>query len=82
MHHHVLRIGKRVAIGIAGGVVILVGIVMLPLPGPGTVVIVLGLAILSLEFERPRIWMEHLKARGVALKKRVEERRLKRRGHN
>lgn len=63
-----LRLGKRIAIAIAGGLVVLAGAVMLVTPGPGIVTIALGLAILSLEFERPRIWLQQLKARGVAIK--------------
>jgi len=48
---------------------------MLVLPGPGTVTILLGLGILSLEFERPRVWLAHLKAKGWELKRRFDERR-------
>lgn len=66
MHAQMLRLGKRVAIAIAGGLVVLVGAVLsLPLvPGPGLAIVVLGLAILSLEFETPRIWMARLRVRG------------------
>ena len=76
---HVLRFGKRVAIAIAGGVVILAGFAMLVLPGPGIVAILLGLGILSLEFELPRVWLERLKARGAGLKQRYVARRAQRR---
>ena len=44
---------------------------MLALPGPGILTIVLGLAILSQEFERPRVWLARIKARGVKLKNKV-----------
>jgi uncharacterized protein (TIGR02611 family) len=74
-----MRLGKRVAIAFAGGVVMLAGVVLLPLPGPGSVVIVLGLAILSLEFERPRVWLARLKAKGIEFKHRFEARRSQRR---
>ena len=33
---------------------------MIVLPGPAIVVIPLGLGILSLEFERPRVWLAWL----------------------
>ena len=33
------------------------------IPGPGLLLIALGLGILSLEFERPRVWLAALKAR-------------------
>lgn len=74
MHRQVMRAGRRIGIAIAGGAVVAAGIALLPLPGPGTVVIVLGLAILSQEFERPRIWLARLKARGVQLKDRIARR--------
>jgi hypothetical protein len=44
------------------------------LPGPAIVVIPLGLGILSLEFERPRIWMAWLKARAVRLRLEAQQR--------
>lgn len=77
-----IRFGKRVAIAIGGGLVILLGVAMLVLPGPGIVMIALGLAILALEFERPRIWLEHMKARGADLKHRVDAMRSERRNRN
>jgi uncharacterized protein (TIGR02611 family) len=71
VHVHLLRFGRRVAVGVVGGTVIMAGVAMLALPGPGLVTIALGLAILSLEFERPRAWLARMKARGVALKDRL-----------
>jgi hypothetical protein len=73
VQRHVLRQGRRIGIAIAGGAVMLVGLVLaMPLvPGPGAAVMLLGLAILSLEFERPRRWMARLKAKGVELKQRL-----------
>jgi hypothetical protein len=70
-----MRLGRRIAIAITGGVVVLVGAILsLPLvPGPGVAVIILGLGILSLEFERPRVWLAYLKARAVELKRKVGE---------
>src|SRR5690606_26875613 len=81
MHWHVLRFGKRVMIGLGGGVVVLAGLAMMVLPGPGVLTIALGLAILSLEFELPRIWLARLKARGVDLRHRFAEARARRRDH-
>ncbi|MEO6079448.1 MAG: PGPGW domain-containing protein [Steroidobacteraceae bacterium] len=77
MQQQVLRMGRRIGIAIVGGVVILAGIVLsVPLvPGPGLLVILLGLAILSLEFERPRVWVARLKAKGVQLKRWTVSRR-------
>ncbi len=76
---HLLRLGKRMLIALAGGVVILAGACMLVLPGPGLVTIALGLALLSLEFERPRIWLAWMKARGVQMKDDFLEARARRR---
>lgn len=81
MRSQVLRLGRRIAIGFAGGGVVMVGAVLsLPLvPGPGVVVMVLGLGILSLEFERPRTWLDRMKAKGVQLKDGVLAARERRR---
>lgn len=62
------RVAKRIAIGIVGGSVLLVGIAMIVLPGPAVVVIPVGLGILSLEFAWARRWLHRIreKARAVA----------------
>ena len=51
----------RAAVVLAGFVVVLVGLAMIPLPGPGLLVIAAGLAVLALEFA----WAERLLARTV-----------------
>jgi tellurite resistance protein TerC len=63
--HAFLRLGRRIGIAIAGSAVLLVGIIMIVTPGPAFVVIPMGLGILSLEFERPRRWLAHLKERAA-----------------
>ena len=50
---------KRIAIGIVGGVVLIVGIITIPYPGPGWLTVFAGLAILATEFP----WAERLLAR-------------------
>jgi tellurite resistance protein TerC len=60
-NHAIRRWGRKIAVAILGGLVVLVGILMIVLPGPAVIVIPLGLGILSLEFERPRIWLEFLR---------------------
>jgi uncharacterized protein (TIGR02611 family) len=66
------RVAKRIAIGIVGGSVLVVGLCMVVLPGPAFVVIPAGLAILGVEFAWARIWLKKVKtksqevARGVA----------------
>lgn len=48
----------------------------LPLvPGPGIPLIFVGLGILSLEFERPRAWLAQVRAWGLDLKHRFDQRR-------
>jgi hypothetical protein len=72
-----MRLGRRIGIAIIGGAVTLLGIVTsVPLvPGPGLALILLGLAILSLEFERPRVWLARLKAKVAQLKQRLLSKR-------
>ena len=50
------RNGKRIAITIAGFLVVLLGLIMIPLPGPGWLIVFLGLGILDREY----IWAERL----------------------
>ena len=52
----IARNGKRVAVTIAGFLVVLAGAAMLVLPGPGVVVIIAGLAILATEY----VWAQRL----------------------
>jgi len=53
---------KRIAIGVVGSLVLLVGIVAIPYPGPGWLIVFAGLAILAAEFD----WAKRvlLKVRG------------------
>jgi uncharacterized protein (TIGR02611 family) len=46
----------RAAVVLAGFVVVLAGLAMIPLPGPGLLVTAAGLAVLALEF----VWAERL----------------------
>lgn len=41
---------RKVAVGIVGGLVLLVGVITIPYPGPGWLTVFAGLAILSTEF--------------------------------
>ena len=50
------RNGKRIAITIAGFLVVLLGLIMIPLPGPGWLIVFLGLGILAREY----VWAERL----------------------
>ncbi|WP_432546221.1 TIGR02611 family protein [Kineococcus sp. SYSU DK004] len=44
----------RTAVGVVGGLVVLLGLVLVPLPGPGWLVVFLGLALLGTEFRLAR----------------------------
>jgi uncharacterized protein (TIGR02611 family) len=57
------RMAKRIAIGIVGGSVLVVGVCMIVLPGPAFVVIPVGLGILGLEFAWARSWLKKAKAK-------------------
>ncbi|MET0340652.1 MAG: PGPGW domain-containing protein [Polyangiales bacterium] len=52
---------------IAGGTLLLTGVIMIPLPGPGLPLIAAGIAILATEFD----WAEQLQARAVAIWQRL-----------
>jgi uncharacterized protein (TIGR02611 family) len=65
------RVAKRIAIGIVGGSVLLVGIAMIVLPGPAFVVIPAGLAILGLEFAWARIWLKKAKAKAEEMARNI-----------
>jgi hypothetical protein len=77
MNERVLRVGRRVAIAVIGGVVVVAGILLaLPLvPGPGIPLVLVGMGILSLEFERPRALLVRLRGLAAKLKRRFDERR-------
>jgi tellurite resistance protein TerC len=63
------RIAKRIAIGIVGGSVLVVGVCMIVLPGPAFIVIPVGLGILGIEFAWARIWLKKVKAKTQAMAK-------------
>jgi uncharacterized protein (TIGR02611 family) len=41
---------KKILIGLVGGLVVLIGLVLVPYPGPGWLIVFAGLAILATEF--------------------------------
>jgi len=45
------RQSKKVLIAIVGGMIVLIGLVLVPYPGPGWLIVFGGLAILATEFE-------------------------------
>jgi uncharacterized protein (TIGR02611 family) len=53
---------RRIAVGVVGFSVLMVGVAMLVLPGPAVIVIPLGLAILATEF----VWARSLLNKALA----------------
>jgi uncharacterized protein (TIGR02611 family) len=49
-----MRAARRVAVGVVGLTVMVVGVALLVLPGPAFVVLPIGLGILAIEFEWAR----------------------------
>jgi uncharacterized protein (TIGR02611 family) len=58
------KVAKRIAIGVVGGTVLVMGVIMIVTPGPGIAGILLGLGILGIEFAWARIWLKRIKAKG------------------
>lgn len=56
-----MKLLRRIWIGIAGGTVLLIGIVMIFLPGPSILVIPIGLAILALEFSWAQTCLDRIR---------------------
>jgi uncharacterized protein (TIGR02611 family) len=50
------RLVLKIGIGVLGGLVVALGIVLIPFPGPGWAIVILGLAIWAIEFA----WAKHL----------------------
>ena len=68
------KVAKRIAIGIVGGSVLLVGVAMIVLPGPAFVVIPAGLAILGIEFAWARSWLKKAKAKAGDVARNITSR--------
>ena len=59
--HFTYKAARRIAVGVVGLTVLLIGVIMLVTPGPALVVIPVGLAILSIEFAWARHWLRRLR---------------------
>ncbi len=55
------RMALKIGIGVLGGLVVVVGIILIPFPGPGWAIVILGLAILALEFAWAKNLLEFTK---------------------
>ncbi len=61
------KVAKRIAIGVVGGTVLVLGIVMMVTPGPGIAGILAGLGILAIEFAWARIWLKKIKTKAQSM---------------
>jgi len=61
LHQAKLRGARKVAVGIVGGAVVLIGVAMVVLPGPAILVIPLGFAILATEFGWAKRWVQRVR---------------------
>ncbi|MFD4457830.1 TIGR02611 family protein [Nocardia sp. NPDC058480] len=50
-----LNLGYRIAVGVVGGLVLIIGIITIPYPGPGWALVFAGFGILATEF----VWAHH-----------------------
>jgi uncharacterized protein (TIGR02611 family) len=62
---------KRIAVGIVGGLVTVVGVIALVAPGPGWLIIFAGLGILATEFAWAAYVLEHAKKNASKAAQRV-----------
>jgi hypothetical protein len=62
-----VTIARRIAVGIAGGTVLVLGLVMLVAPGPGIAGVLAGLGILAIEFAWARVWLQKIRDRAQGM---------------
>ena len=56
---------RRIAIGVAGWLIVLVGIAAIPLPGPGWMLLYAGVKVLSSEFAWAERWLDPIELRAL-----------------
>jgi len=64
-----LRQGRRAAIFVLGGTLLLFGTLLLILPGPGIPIVIGGLALLAVEFAWARRWLRRGRVTGKVVKR-------------
>jgi uncharacterized protein (TIGR02611 family) len=57
------RWSLKVGIGVVGGLLVVLGLVLVPAPGPGWLIVIAGLSVLALEFDWARNLLELVRAR-------------------
>ncbi|MEO6826077.1 MAG: PGPGW domain-containing protein [Microbacteriaceae bacterium] len=84
--HPKVRLGYRLFVGLFGGLIIMLGLILVPLPGPGWLIVFVGLGILGTEFPSARrvsdalkrvlmafwSWLQHRRAERQARRSRTE----------
>jgi len=65
------RAARRLLIGLAGSVIVVLGLLLIITPGPAFLVIPAGLGVLALEFETSRCWRERLATWARAQRNRI-----------
>lgn len=55
--------GKKILVGIIGGIVLIVGIIAIPYPGPGWLIVFFALGILATEFVWARRLLDYAKGK-------------------
>jgi uncharacterized protein (TIGR02611 family) len=66
----IARLVRKIAVSVAGTLLLTIGVAMIVLPGPATLVIPAGLAILGTEFPWARRLLERLRAAVLAARQR------------
>lgn len=57
------RSGKKILVGVLGGLVVLLGLILVPYPGPGWLIVFGGLALLATEFAFAARLLEYAKGK-------------------
>ncbi|MBM4114424.1 MAG: hypothetical protein FJ252_00925 [Phycisphaerae bacterium] len=57
-----MRVLRRVAVLVGGGVLLAIGVAMIVLPGPAVVVIPAAIGVLAIEFGWARRWLRSIRA--------------------
>jgi uncharacterized protein (TIGR02611 family) len=55
----------RIGIGVLGGLIVVIGLILVPFPGPGWAIVVVGLILLATEFHWARELLVHVRAKLV-----------------
>jgi uncharacterized protein (TIGR02611 family) len=76
----IARNGRRIAVGVAGLLLVAVGLVLLVLPGPGVLLVIAGLAVLATEYVWAQRALNFARRKGTEMKD-AALRRTGRRSH-